>query len=68
MNKYGVKVGQIWQDNDPRYSEGKRRKLKVLSVNETHAICENISSGLRSGIRLDRFKANSTGYCLIKDV
>ncbi|MEY9876608.1 hypothetical protein ABH931_006118 [Streptacidiphilus sp. MAP12-33] len=67
-----VRVGQIWQDNDPR-SYG--RKLRVLEVGDTHALVElhqprrdtNAKRGRQTRIRLDRFKPTSTGYRLIQD-
>jgi len=67
-NKYGVKTGQVWQDNDPRYTESEKRKLEIIEVDDTYAVCKNLTSGKISKIRLNRFKANSTGYRLIKDV
>jgi len=64
-----VKVGQIWQDNDPRMQMIKPvRTVEVLEVDDTHATCKNCYSGKITRIRLNRFKANSTGYCLIKDL
>ena len=67
-NKYGVKVGQVWKDNDPRYTEAEQRVLVVLEIDDTHATCKNKKSGKTSKIRLNRFKANSTGYRLVEDV
>ena len=63
-NPHGVKVGQVWQDNDAR-SGG--RQGRVLEVTETHARVEWYS-GTSTKVRLDRFKPTSTGYRLIKDV
>jgi hypothetical protein len=66
-NQFGVKVGQIWKDNDSRFSENEQRELEVLSIDDVYAICKNIKSGKTSKIKLNRFKANSTGYRLIKE-
>ena len=69
MNKFGVKVGQIWQDNDPRMQMMKPvRTVEVLIVDDTHAVCQNSDSGRITRIKIGRFKANSTGYRLVKDV
>ena len=68
-NKYGVKVGQIWQDNDPRMQMMKPvRTVEVLIVDDTHAVCQNRDSGKITRIKISRFKANSTGYRLVDDV
>ena len=69
MDKLGVKVGQIWQDNDPRVQMMKPvRTVEVLIVDDTHAVCQNRDTGRITRIKVSRFKANSTGYLLIKDV
>lgn len=69
-----VRVGQVWQDADPR-AEG--RRLRVVEVGATHAAVElvaprepvsNARPGRRTRIRLDRFRPTSTGYRLVKDV
>jgi hypothetical protein len=68
-NKFGVKIGQKWQENDPRFAnDPKLRELTVMGIDKTHAICKNHPSGRISKIRLDRFKPNSTGYILVEDV
>ena len=55
-----VEVGQVWEDNDPR-SAG--RRLRVLAVDATHAIVQSPTGlGRKTRIRLDRFRATSTGY------
>lgn len=60
-----VKVGQVWEDNDPRTY---KRPLRVLSLDDTHATVQSPSGmGRVTRIRLDRFKPTSTGYRLIKD-
>lgn len=76
-----VKIGQIWVDNDKRAAG---RRLKILTVDEAspgkqlsngYATAEVISdrrAALRTNrhtsILLSRFKPNSTGYRLVKDV
>lgn len=62
-NPYGVKVGQVWQDNDWR---GDGRRGTVVSVENTHARVDWGANTTR--IKLTRFKPTSTGYRLIQDV
>ncbi len=68
-----VRPGQVWADNDKRSSS---RKLRVVEVDETHAIVEEyIPPGARlrtkpprrSRIRLDRFRPTATGYRLVQE-
>lgn len=33
-----VRVGQIWQDNDPRQPVGRERRLRVVSVPSDHLL------------------------------
>lgn len=66
-----VKVGQIWQDNDPRSPD---RYLFVTATDATHAAVRQVAynpitkisvplPGVRgTRIRLDRFRPTSTGY------
>ena len=59
-----VKPGQIWADNDKR-SHG--RTIKVLEVDETHALVQSPTGlGRKTKIRLSRFRPDSTGYRLLK--
>lgn len=60
-----VKVGQIWQDIDPRM-EG--RQIEVIHVGNGFAACKNLKTNKETRIALKRFKSNATGYKLIKDV
>lgn len=61
-----VRVGQVWEDNDWR---SKGRQVLVLAVDETHATVKSPSGhGRQTRIRLDRFRPNSTGYVLVKDI
>jgi hypothetical protein len=68
-----VKVGQIWEDNDPRM-EG--RRVRVTAIDDTHAtvvLCQprppvsSAKPGRRTRIRLDRFRPTSTGYRYVAD-
>jgi hypothetical protein len=67
-----VRPLQVWADNDKR-SEG--RKVRVVSVDDTHAIVEAyMPPGVRASkplrrtrIRLDRFRPISTPYRLVEE-
>jgi len=69
-NPYGVQVGQTWQDRDWR---SKSRTFVIESVSDTHAVVRSLTAAAPGAavsdrparIRLDRFRANSTGYLLI---
>lgn len=62
-NPHGVKVGQIWRDNDKRSNY---RTGRVIEVGETHA---RVDWGYtQSRVKLTRFQPTSTGYRLIEDV
>lgn len=62
-----VRVGQVWEDNDPRQLA--RRQLKVLEIVGDRATVQHPSGrGNKTRIRLDRFRPTSTGYSLVKDV
>lgn len=58
-----VKVGQVWQDDDPRSSHA---KLEILKIEGGSAICQR--GPRKTRIRLDRFHPGPTGYRLVKDV
>lgn len=68
-----VRVGQVWQDADPR-TYG--RHLRVAEVDSTHATVVHVDIAGRpvgrreriTRIRLDRFRPTSTGYRLVTDV
>lgn len=67
LNRYNVQPGQVWVDNDPRLHG--ERKIRVESVDDTHAVCVVVAvryggEGRPTRIRLDRFKPTSTGYRL----
>lgn len=62
-----VKVGQVWEDNDPR--QNSRRRLKVLAIEGMKAVVQHPSGhGQKTRIRLDRFKPTNTGYKLVTEV
>ena len=64
-----IKVGQIWQDNDPRMQMMVPiRTVEIIEVGHSFAMCKNCETGKITRIKVSRFKPNSTGYCLIKDV
>ncbi len=61
-----VKVGQVWQDNDPRHDY--KRRVSVLEIKGAHALVQNIHTKRKTRISLDRFRKTSTGYILVEDV
>lgn len=61
----GVKVGQIWADNDPRVPV---RELEVIGIDCRFAYVRNTETGKPSRIALNRFKPTKTGYRLIQEV
>jgi hypothetical protein len=72
VSQIEVKPGQVWADNDRR-SEG--RHVKVIAIERLHRqavvrACSplgNFTGARVTRIRLDRFKATSTGYRLVQD-
>lgn len=62
-----IAIGQIWKDNDKRIVS-KERTVRVEEVDEQYAYVRDLSNNRRTRIRKDRFKPNSTGYILLKDV
>lgn len=66
-NPAGVKVGQVWHDNDPRINNGRRRV--VIEIDLPYAVCTTHKETTKVRIRLDRFASKGTrGYTLIQDV
>lgn len=66
-----VKVGQVWEDNDPRQKkEGIAiRRIKVLEIKDGRARVQSPSGlGARTWIRLNRFRPTASGYKLVEDV
>jgi len=69
MGYVDVKIGQVWKDNDKRYTENEQRELEIVGFyHDLWAVCKNLKTGKTSKILIDRFRPNSTGYRLIKDV
>lgn len=75
MNDVKPAVGQVWQDNDPRVSEGYRgvRLVQIHSVDDDgkatctawYPECGSVERRVR--IRLDRFRPTATGYRFVRD-
>jgi hypothetical protein len=68
METVTVRVGQIWEDNDRRITEGAyRRRFKVLAIEDGKALVETMNNEprRRTKIKLDRFKPTSTGYRIV---
>lgn len=72
---HGLRVGQVWADNDPRVREfhGKERHLKIVDVYPNGALCEVVQHGnekqigRRTVILAKRFRPTKTGYRLLQD-
>jgi len=60
-----VEVGQVWEDNDPRYEV--KRTLTVMAIDGDYVECLNSPSGRVTKIKIKRLRPNSTGYRLIKE-
>jgi hypothetical protein len=71
LNPFNVKVGQIWEDTDARYSMSRPQK-KVISISENYANCLsyydcNPNRVIHVNINLCRFN-ECAGYKLVKDI
>lgn len=67
-----VRRGQVWEDNDPR-SAGRQLLIELVMHRpdeEPYALCRSPHSetSRRSRIKFRRFRPNSTGYRLVRDV
>ncbi|WP_432034648.1 hypothetical protein [Streptomyces antibioticus] len=67
----GVRVGQVWADNDKR-SEG--RTVRIDEIDARYAYCTVLTTampssrtGQRTRIGLERMRPTSTGYRLLED-
>lgn len=60
-----IKVGQIWQDNDPRVTY--TRELKVVRIEGEYAYCEIGRNRKVRRIKVSRFRPVANGYRLVKD-
>ncbi|OHE87257.1 MAG: hypothetical protein A2579_12370 [Lysobacterales bacterium RIFOXYD1_FULL_69_11] len=57
-----VKVGQVWDDMDPR---SKGRSLEILEIFHADRIAfVKTSAGVKTRIKIDRLHPNATGYRL----
>jgi len=68
INPHGVRVGQVYTDNDKRLVL--ERKLRVVDIEGAYAICKATTTqgGVRTmRIQLKRFKDNAQGYRRLDD-
>lgn len=66
-----VKVGQVWEDNDPRQKkEGIAvRRVKILEIVDGRALVQHPSGmGRKTKVRVNRFRPTASGYKLVEDV
>ncbi len=70
FNPYNVKVGQVWQDLDPRLQWSNPVLKKVMKIKKGFAYCKSSSMGSTINVRINlkRFKAGSHGYRLVIDI
>lgn len=63
-NTYGVEKGQVWASLDPRdLVDGQPRQVRVVLVGAEKVLVENLLTGKRSSIALQRFVRNTkSGY------
>lgn len=66
-NPYNVKVGQVWRSTDPR-TPSLRILVTAIEDGFAHVITQVGRPARRRKIRLDRFKAGSTGYELVSEM
>ncbi|MEU0443572.1 hypothetical protein ABZ202_28225 [Streptomyces sp. NPDC006186] len=69
MKQPGVRVGQVWADNDSR---SKGRTVRVDEIDARYAYCTVLTAatpggrtGQRTRIALERMRPTSTGYRLL---
>ena len=65
METVTPKVGQVWQDNDPRVTYTKQ--ITIHSISGEYAWCKK-SNGRLVRILLRRLRPTASGYRLVKDV
>ncbi len=73
-NKWGVRPGQVWKDNDPRLND---RVFQVTNVDPDYYPGGRVDCSLvgvpKKGqrqvfsVRLDRFNGTLRGYSMVKD-
>ncbi|TXH09936.1 MAG: hypothetical protein E6R04_06630 [Spirochaetes bacterium] len=72
-NPFNVAPGQVWRDNDPRENG---RCIRVIRLEGGFAVVQRVrfvpnkrgvsmQEGRQTRIRLDRFKATTSGYCRV---
>ena len=63
-----VRVGQVWKDNDHRFST--LRLIEIKEVTPTHAVGISTHEGKERKVKIKimRFRPNASGYQLYKDV
>lgn len=59
------KIGQVWQDNDPRVTY--RRELTIERIEGEYAFCKG-PGGRQLRVKLKRLRPTASGYRLVKDV
>jgi hypothetical protein len=71
---YGVKVGQFWQDNDPRFRDLRTLRVDAFEpfthpngLRKLYALCTVCETGRRIKIQVHRLKPTSNGYRLVKE-
>lgn len=72
-----LEVGQLWECTESRVMGGKggaqgtralTRRVKIVSIGETHVEADNVETGLRRTIRLNAFRAkNKKDYYPVDD-
>lgn len=67
VNQFNVTRDQIWESLDPKDGvDGEPRQLRIVEVGDTHAIVDNLRTGARSAIDLNRFSGKTKkGFKLI---
>lgn len=65
----GVRVGQLWADNDRRESHvNRRQRLRVVKVVDDYARLRDEETGHEGQVLLRRMRPTSTGYRLVEDL
>jgi hypothetical protein len=60
MSAPDVRVGDLWDDCDPRTP----RRLEVMSLRPGHVVLRNVKTGKRTTVQIQRMRPTSTGYRL----
>lgn len=60
-----VKVGQVWEDCDPRHQDPPRQIRIVSQANSDTWRVENVSTGRQTLVHAKRFRPRQTGYRLV---